>query len=749
MSTLSTAANNLYGLYVRATTDLAQSMVIKYEEIAKSLNLYVINKTGALPNLADPTSWKYYQNICGIYHFSDTAMTVSSLDSETNIPFTVQALQNNPVTRAAYAFGSTYYNDLLANYPDQELLILGILYPANMSAAIAAPDGTILSYPTHLIEPGEVDLLANLQAWIYAYTKRWIIRAFCLTDNLYAATFMAQLMLNLIGAITNFRLQACKTNQAHSFHIKQYLRSHGFLDVYLDQMSNKQALDMYRNIIFYERNAGFESTFARLVDVVLTEANLPAYHYEMLHNQDSLSHEFLEDVNHLHSQANFRRRPLNAKARQYPLPDYTLTQVHAAASTQTPHNSLYQDVHYEEIANRLSLSSKAHLLTKVVEVGANPVVSPSQLAPDDILFNQWMDWVSSSRYAVPVEFVPEGSKSPVRLTHQQAAALWIFAFHRALEPEKIPNYPKLTRVPAIYINRVVRTPKPQLSVLQEVVSNAPLHPSVVQAIYDTAVTIPSSITSLVQFQQVCGQIYLADLLQYRLYSYQENPIARSQAQGASLRLYEDKTVRFASLADEEDEDLGMLYSTMLQQVGLNTAGYRPIDYFNMSVRILAAATGADLNDLLDPANIQKAMISLLRYLSSYSIQIVSTGASALSTTVPRPDVRFYDYRMPEQPEYYVDAKFTHVLKVPTTVSFTQELPLAQIPISGLQNQQSSFSETMPMAVVSEDAYKVVPFARSNFDLGLSITSDQDPDEQFQALTMEQKMQTRDVYGYNG
>jgi hypothetical protein len=737
----------LYELYVNATTDLAQSIVVKFDALALGVNLAVLLKTGQNADPANPASWKYYQNICGQYHSSDTAMSVYSLDSENIIPFTVSSLAANPVTKAAYAFGSTYYNDLLSAYPDQEMLILGILYPANLTKALAAKDGTILAYPTHLVEPNEVDFIRVLQAWIYAYVHRWFNSAYTVTDNLYMAAFFGQFTLHLVGIITNLRLAACKTNQAHSFHIQQYLKSHGFLDAYMRQMSRGQALDMYRNINYYERNAGFEATFEQLVEVVLSAAGLPAYRYEMLHNQESLQHENAADTQHLLSIAHFKRSAINERGRQYPLPTVSLPQLHAIAADQTPYNDAYQDAHYEEISHKLSLSRHARLPTKVIECAINPVGTPSALPTDAILFAHWIDWVSESRYAVPVEFVPEGDKVPVRLTHQQAVAIWIYATHRAREPEDDPDYPHLTRVPPIQVSRALRTPKPLIEDLYAVVSkDTAFTHDVIEEIHASGVVIPSSIASLTEFQQQCGRIYTANILQFNLYSFQQDPQARGNAQAAAARLYADKVVRLDRLADPDHPELGMEFNTLIQQLGLNFTGYRAVDYYNTAIRIMSAATGSDLNDLLDPANVQQAMVSLLRYLSSYSIQIVMSGASALRTTVPRPDVRVHDVKNESQVRFQCDLEYVTALGMPMQEAFHAQIKLDRIPVSPTAKLTPSFHERVPVSPIPVNAYKARMLANTRINTGLTLSATGfDPDTLFWALTPEQRDQVVDVY----
>jgi hypothetical protein len=747
MSNFSTASNNLYDLYVKACKDLAQSIQIKFDAVAQGINQEVLLKTGVLADEQDPASWKYYQNICGQYHSSDTAMSVYSLDTESVIAFTVSALAQNPVTKAAYAFGSTYYNDLLAAYPDQEMLILGILYPVqDIQTAIAAKDGTILAYPTHLVEDDEVDFIRLLQAWLYAHIGRWFNPAYTITDDLYMAAFLGQLTLSCIAEITNIRLAACKTNQAHSFHINQYLRSHGFLDTYLRQMTRKQALDMYRNINYYERNAGFEATFEVLVEIILSEAGLPAYHYEMQHNQESMRHEFPTDTQHLQSIAHFKRTPINARAKQFPLPTYSLTQVLAAMADETPANDAYQTAHQSDIAQQLALSPRATLPTKVVECAINPVTAPSALPPEAILFNHWVDWAASDRYAVPVEFTPEGSTVPVRLTHQQAVALWIYATTKAREPDPalIPNYPFLTRVPPIVVNKVVRTPKPNISELRDIAAGA-VPDAIISLILSTGATVPDQISSLEQFQQVCSQIYQGALYQYNLYSFQEDPQARGHAQAASLRLYADKVITLSLLQDESQPGLGVEYSTLLQQLGLNFNGYRPVDYYNTAIRILNAATGSDLTALLDPANVQQAMVNLLRYLSSYSIQIVTSGISELSTTVPRPDVRLSNVQFSEHEEILVDLEFATVLEAPFQESFSVRWLLDRILASGMDHLVPSFSVNLDPQVLSTSGWQENLITHVQVECGVVFGTSFDTDALWQSYTSDQRAHLVDVY----
>ena len=102
MSNLSITTNNLYRLYVESVIDLAQSAIIKYDQIAEATNKAMFIKTGIFPDPEDRLSWKYYQNISGSYHFSDRPMQVYSLDADELIDFNVASLAQHPITCLLY-----------------------------------------------------------------------------------------------------------------------------------------------------------------------------------------------------------------------------------------------------------------------------------------------------------------------------------------------------------------------------------------------------------------------------------------------------------------------------------------------------------------------------------------------------------------------------------------------------------------------------------------------------------------------
>jgi hypothetical protein len=717
--------------------------VIKSDAVAIATNLLVLQNTGIPVTSDDRTTWKYYQNISGIYHSSDTPMVVYSLDSESQISFDKATLATNLVTKEAYAYGSTYYNELLAAYPEQEMLILGILYPADINGAIAAKDGTILAYPTGLVEDEEISLIPNLQAWVYAYMNRWVVSGFTITDNLYLASYMGQLYLHLIAVITNLRLSKCKTNEVHSFHLNQYLKSHGFIDQYLKQMTRAQALNMYRNINYYERHAGFQSTFTSLVDVLLTQANLPAYEYELLHDVQHMSHNGVEDTATILPAALFRRKPINSVAKEVSASDYNLVDAQAQLFNVTPNNEAYLLENVASTEHKLDTSIRAKLPTKIVECGLNDVIAPLPVTFEQILMNLWIQVVATDRYSVPVEYTPVGASAPVRLSHQQALALWIYAFTKANEPTNPSlNYPVLTRVPKIRANKVPIPTIPSSAYLNSLVDAKYVSSDLITLLLTTAVSLPTTVNSLVGFTALANDLYAAQIDQYNLYSFQTTPSGRAMLSVAANSLYEDVTYTLASMQDSST-GTGKLYSDILLEVGLDLSNYSASDYNNMALAIFNYATAADVSTLTKQSTIQAAMVNLLSYLSAYSTQIVASGQSGAATVVPRPDLRFYDLVTQETVTSSNASIPLGILTEDVEESITFGYELNQVAV--MHNSTLADTEAIAVDLRQTQTYDSYSGVTGSMNIYLSSAYSVDQQTAFNALTLSQKQQVVDMY----
>ncbi len=638
--------NNYYQLYVEDCLNLAETIVVKLDDVAAALNYSVMRDHGLeAVNLYDKGSWKYYQNISGRYHFSDTMMQISSLDTAETIDFTAANLTIHLATRQAYQFGSRYYKELVLQYPEQEILILGILYPTDMQKAIDAVDGTIVSYPSALVEGNEYNFISKLQGWVYKYLERWVNKQFTISDDLYVASYVGQLYMHMVQAIFSYRLEACKTNEAHSFHVKQYLASHGALDVYLSELTKSQALWLYRNILYIQRHAGKKDTFNWLMENILTVRNLPLYEYSMVHNVAEMTRtDPSQQFNYL-PKIEFKRKPLNNPADNVDQDVYTLAHVLGKIEPLAPGNYQYHLDHAQDIENDFAYSLSAVSATKILESAVTDYSDAVVYTLADILFNHWLSFVAKNLYVATVVVDLPASGEVIRLEAPDAVALFLYAIHKSAEGAVgTDDYAPIVRVPTFYAERVVRTPIPPMSELTDMVESKFLSTAEVQEIYDTAIEL-ENISSIEAFFATCKEIYLTSQKQYTIYANKENKYGRGYAQAAVAKLYADETLRLPTLSGPGPGYLGLTYVDFLAGQGLDFTDYTKENFYTLALSIVSVATGMDKLPSSTLAGMQKAMIGLFTKLSSYSIQVITDVNASNIVVINNPAIRPGDWEI--------------------------------------------------------------------------------------------------------
>ena len=298
-----------YRYYMNEVFALARSFIIKSNQSITNINKF-LNLVGHNTPY-DIKEWKYYKNINGEYFTgdnpdvssgNDVIMFINSLDTGNVIAFTKENFVNSPLTKKAYKHNSEEYKNLVSKYPSQVQLINGIISPVEKEKAIAASDWEILSYDSSLVESNEKNLIPNIQEWLYKFSVRWYNKYYILTDSLYSATFHAILYAQLPSLIINFRLNNCKTNQVHSWHVWQYLSSHYNFGKFKGVISPNQAAFLYHNIDWLITHKGTSEVLDFLYANFIKGSGLDLYSYvlrkdnENIVSQSTLPKILLSDV---------------------------------------------------------------------------------------------------------------------------------------------------------------------------------------------------------------------------------------------------------------------------------------------------------------------------------------------------------------------------------------------------------------------------------------------------------------------
>lgn len=607
-------SSNNYQIYINQTLQLAETIVIKSSYTAQALNEWVAG-FGTAVN-PDPTTWKYYRNLAGEYHTIDRVMTVVSVDTLEEIVFNKPNLAIHLATARAYQYGTDQYTRLVERYPDQEQLILGVLYPAEINTAVLAKDGQILVYPPTLVEDNEQSLIVNLQKWIYHFKQRWHIPGFDYTEELYNATMLGIMYVLLVQAILTYRLMACNTNEAHSFHIKTYLASHNHLDRYYDSMTNKQALHFYRNIAYIERHAGRNSTFDALLEHIMTDRFIPMAEYTM-------KHDVSQQTENIYPEVIFRKRQLN-------LGIVLPTDNHISIPQMLDKEKLLaignaQDL--DDVAtavNDLMQNSPSNVVaTKVVESSMVDETNSSPWILSEILFNHWLYFSSQGLYQAYVNINNPVTGEKIPLTAKESFVLAIYAFAKTVGET-------LTEVPLTYASRVQRLPMPSVDDIYSIVDHQIIDRDVAVAALSQQPVVKKMV-SIDAFYNTTATINDAVQMQRRLIARQQHHEGRAMVQSMVTRIYRDEVLRL--------EPEGTLYATWLSSRNIDLDALTRDQFVMLYNDIVSQATGASLHPEQSMAKLQQDMVGMFTKLSSYGIQILAEINDANIRKTDWPGVR--------------------------------------------------------------------------------------------------------------
>lgn len=609
MSSTPLLTNSFVSAYLEQCKTLVKTMTIKSGVSAESINDSLTLKYGSAavdPEL--PETWKYYMNISGEYHPTDTTMRVVSLDNLQEIDFTKENLALHTATKEAYAYGTRYYYSLLNQYPNQDQLIIGILYPVDKTTAINATEGTILGWPSYLVESQEQSLMRELEEYIKLFIHRWVVKAFAITDSLYNTSYHVMLYLSLGPKLLNLRLKRCHTPEVHSFHVRQYLASHKYLNKYLPYLTLDQALYFYQNINYLMRNVGSTKNFDTLLKKILTDRRIPMSEYSIrqLNTFDEK----------LYPEITARRKPINDEFNVAEVSYIPVSDLFSKENDMAYGNGVYYDANSTDTLKAFQNSPSSVVQTKDLE---SNMVDYSDAIPDPlnrVLMRQWAYMSTHDLYNVSVNFKDPKTGENRTLYAQDALIYYLYISFTSVGHN-------VTKIPP-YVNWKARNnPKPTLQQLLSVVDKkfVDLH-DMAQQILDGQPDLVECV-SIKQFYDVTYKIYQEAYKHWFLTSSVGDLEKRGMVEGMILRLYHDEEIYFK--ASET-----MTMSEWLVSVNMPTYNYTYDQAKELMSNIFLAATGLVLDDTKQLKNIQENLVSMMMELSSYSIQtIVEINDSAV------------------------------------------------------------------------------------------------------------------------
>lgn len=607
-------SNVYYQIYLRQIYDLTRTMVIKSSLIAESINREIQLRTGTISS--DPKTWKYYLNMSGEYHHTDTMMYVTSMDTLETIAFTKENLSLYRATADAYRYGSRYYRDLVSVYPEQESLILGILNPVDIEKAIASDDGTILYYDADLVEPQEINLIPRLQRFIQGYYKRWSNDMYAAVDEFFIPAQIGVLTTQIPLEILNSRLEACFTNEAHSFHIRQHLASNGGVDRFMNNMTLDQTLFLYRNIRYLIRNAGNQQNFNLLLNEFINARSLPLSEYRMEHNTFNMPGKFIPDIEMVRVPLN--NHPGDGTTNRRDVNGLSVRQIPMALGNE---REIEHNVPVTESLFKYSNSST--LRTKTLESSLIDTTDSVPFTKEETVINNWIYLSSHERLPANVGVDDPVSGVYIPLKSQDALMVFIYAINRSYGVT-------LSKLPPLWARYVQKPTLPTLDEMKRLTDSSLVYPGWVSEIKNKQPPMGVYI-SLSEFQEFCRLQFIQKNRQRNIYAQLEDPNAKAQLESATMLMYQDVKC---------EVDVGQDYQEWLQERGLPWGDLSLSDYSLLASRILETVAGEEFGVEGSPlGSLQNAMIGVMRALSSYSVHylqnINSTAYRIFDTAYPR------------------------------------------------------------------------------------------------------------------
>lgn len=634
--------NLKYGQYLNDTKLLARSLSIYFTVSAELLNTFVTSVAGANGvNQFRRETWKYHLNLCGEYHPLDTPIKVKSLDTMEEIVFNKANLKLHRGTAKYYSFGSPGHDELLSRLPGRTLLINGIICPAKMEDVLAAKDGDLLALDESLIEEHELTLRSKLATWISTQHHARYNSQYALVHDYYHSQHVASIMMTSIKQILNLRVEACKTSEAHSYHIMAHLASNGKLHRYMPYMTRYQQLWLYRNIEYINNHCGIQDTFDWLTENLLTIRGIPLAKYRMNHLLDNQPDALKPDIGYMRIPIN------NIQPAMTDLPRSLDTLMKLEDPLATDNQRLrpwYTDPTYSALQDTKSST----MPTKVLESAMVDTSStlPYQLAV--ILLNEWAHLSSIGYYTayVPIDHPISGEK--FYLTAKDAFILFWYAFNRS-------RGKKLEYVEDVFVSRAAMVPKQEVTDITTRVEGLGLRKADLESI-DILPDVEPQI-SIAGFYEYCDALWHKANAQFFILAEHDRSDRRAHLEYAVSQHFFDG---FASMASTQ--------VTYADWFSTNNIRLQETDdkesWTTFYQTLFVAGTGIEDDETISMKNVQHAMISMMRQLSSYTIQFIEEfqgeGTIPLCLVSPRYGLAYWRDKSSAYCDFSIEIGHTHI-----------------------------------------------------------------------------------------
>lgn len=354
--------------YLTELNSLVRSIVLKSSHQSDAINKNIINTFGINYVSNDYRTWRYYLNLNGQYHFTNEEMEVYVLETNSIMPLTKELLAKYKKTREELSRCQISYKKLVKKYPNNELLIKGMINPIDMEEAFNAKDGVLLSYSKIYADDNDVGVLRKLSKYTESIYYRWFNHFYLEMEEYYIQLFLAYLYSTLYTKIDLIRMENIHTHKVHPYHMEYFFRSH--LDIDTRYLNKKSKMWLYQNLRAVMTNNGKSETFKQILDNVITpnevgvgKVNINKTKPRLLNNDNPIKPNFTTD--------NINQIIVNSMNEHYYIDGMTLSEVTSIEiKNGYIHETQYMDVNelVERVKRKIDKNNEIDLETKVIHL---------------------------------------------------------------------------------------------------------------------------------------------------------------------------------------------------------------------------------------------------------------------------------------------------------------------------------------------------------------------------------------------
>ncbi len=601
--------NTKYKLYYRNIIRLVASMIIKLPVVAESMNRAYTDANEDIP--IDESEWRYYKHLSGTYHVHDIDMMITSLDTGEEIIMSIENLNVHKKTRSLYLTNSAYQDAVKAKYMAQTNLVSGILYPIPYSTAVNATTGTILYYDSTLIDSQETLIVQRIEEWINGWFYKSYMQAYDESNDLFGWVITSQMYFFLPEVIMDIRFSNIHTSQAHNYHIRNYLASNYHLDDYIEYMTIKQKMYLYRNLRYIKRNLGKQEIFDMLVEILFTERSLPAFAYDLAQGRPDFSESLYPIPKFIRMGLNF-----NNDYSTDEFIDFDIATVLQKESLDTTMNPLHLEKYILEAEELTSQSQYSRLPTKIIEVTA---IDPDDSRPYkliDVMLNQWIYYAATSRYNIVSEILNTQSGEEFEINTQDLVLLYFYSYYRGYHATTLVDIPTVTAVGVQADDALLSGDYiPHLQ-------------------YNHWTGYDNEIDFFIKTQVYPDDLYITvddfythsiDVLDSKLRRY--NYIYKMDRYTDKLTRLVMFNLNYRDYVCDLNVDNHESYTALLAKYGIDPEMMSDETWKDMAIACLDAATLFNTNATISLSDIQAAMIGIFNRLTSYTTQVLKDVVS--------------------------------------------------------------------------------------------------------------------------